>query len=131
MKTNRPPPKNEIFLGYATHPVIGKVVPGRKPAKKFPYNTRLDSGRGTMQSCCPCFKRPSQGACSAHNSEMYVRLMAAEAALKEADARLGAVELAYHGMSSAGLPVEFVDALTKLMLLRRVPDAELKPKAVT
>lgn len=124
----RPPPKNEVFLGYATHPDIGKVVPGRKPQKKFPYNTRLDSGRGTMQSCCPCFSRPSQGACSAHNSMMYVRLMAAEAALRAADEKIAALEDA----SARGAPADVLGkALADVIALRHVSEAELKPKAAT
>ena len=61
----------------------GKLVPGRKPQKKFPYNTKLDSGTGTMQVCCKCFSRPSQGACSAHAAETYLRLYEAEQALQE------------------------------------------------
>jgi len=61
----------------------GKLVPGRKPQKKFPYNTKLDSGKHTIQVCCKCFSRPTQGACSAHHAEQYLRLCEAEQALEE------------------------------------------------
>lgn len=121
MKLAKPPPVNEFFLGYATRPDIGKVVPRRKGAKK--YNTQLDSGRGTMQSCCKCFGRASQGSCSGHNSEMYVRLLAAEAALKEADKRVAALEAAQ------GNPDALHKALAAVIALRHVPEADLRPMA--
>lgn len=138
MKRPRPPPKNEVILGYATHPVLGKVVPGRKPAKKFPYNTRLDNGKGTMQACCKCFSRASQGSCAAHTAEQYVRLMAAEAALREADKRIAVVVEAYRReqevIEGKLDPLKFdkdeIDnAIKEVLALRRVPDDQLRPKA--
>jgi hypothetical protein len=121
VKLAKPPPVNEVFLGYATHPDIGKVVRRRKGATK--YNTQLDNGFGTMQLCCKCFSRASSGACSGHNSEMYVRLLAAEAVLKEADKRVAALEAAQ------GDPDALHKALAEVVALRHVPEADLRPKA--
>jgi len=119
--------KNEVFLGYATHPVLGKVVSGRRPAKKHPHNTRLDSGRGTVQMCCKCFKLPTKGSCGAHTAEVYVRLMAAEAALKEADKRIEALEGAFFDSINLS-PSPLRKALEVLIELRHLPLEAHRPK---
>lgn len=120
---SKSPVADRMVLGYRRPPKL-PVLTGRHPRKKFPYNTRLElESKTTVQVCCRCFKRSSQGACAAHFAEHHMRLLAAESALEIADEKVAAVEAAFRAMGANNIRSEydaepFKEALTQLFALR-------------
>ena len=89
----------------------GKVEKGRKKSPNR-HNTKLNTGRMTMQASCKCFGgRITMGCCAGHFAEMHSRLFYAEAALRDGKglalavgARLGAVEALLGALLEAARP---------------------------
>lgn len=65
-------------------PSVRGTIIRKKPKKVAPYNTLLDTGKNTMQASCKCFGRTTQGSCSGHYADLWLREAAAEQALQEA-----------------------------------------------
>jgi hypothetical protein len=89
-------------------PSVRGTITRKKPKKVAPYNTRLDTGKNTMQASCKCFGRTSQGSCAGHYADLWLREAAAEQALQEACGAafdLGARLKAAEGLLEAALKV--------------------------
>jgi hypothetical protein len=112
----------KFLLGYVENAELGTVTPGRLPASKYPRNTKLVREGDSMQVSCPCFNRVTQGACGGHHAELWIRLAAAETALRTADACVRALK---HAMDSLA---DSEPALENLFSLLRPPSNETDRK---
>lgn len=120
------------FLYYNPDADLGKVV--RKKRNGTPHNTSLEnSGKGTMQAACKCFKRVTQGSCSGHYAEHYSRMFAAEAVLEDADKKIAALDVAFAAMGNVALRAQFdsrpfLAALKDVIALRSSAPEKLRPR---
>lgn len=119
---------NESYLGFAPHPDMGAVVPGRKSkSKRSKHNTRLLFRSTYMQASCRCFKNSvTNGACSAHFAHMQFRLLSATAAVKRADVQIELLESLFSDPTFADerakLSPVLLGQLEKLFALRKLED---------